>query len=489
MKNNLIKLLTLLLITPALVHGMTAPAIAKGDGLEQETKSARAERTWTAGELAEYKRQQEAKGAADVKTTVSEKRDKKFIKTLALLNHLPPVLQKHIMRFDRTLLQLQTIPNIPCEGAESMGIYRDDQRWKVVLAQKNYKTGPIVIDVTTGNVTNTLQLTGMGPQLATQKGIAVYEDQGPKALSLSEGSFLNVWDLTTYKLIKRFKLEDGASDVVLAYSFNDMPWAVSFSYHHPFIEIWDIRRELCYRTQDGHSAPITCLAFYCDETGPKAVTGAQDKTIVIWDLQSKTPIASLLGHRASILAVATYTDESGLKAITSDTEKRVCIWDLKTRQILKTFTLNDQIETITPFKDQATGAWLAAVVHRAKTNKSVSLFNLSTGTLLSTALPTFDPHATLSMTSYQDGEAQNFVACAHGSLQIWRHTSELEFQKSPEQRDLYNAENIIDLFNSEVGGKTLELLHKIIYEYAVPEEAATAGDTKAIAAKHAEKKS
>jgi len=63
------------------------------------------------------------------------------------------------------------------------------------------------------------------------------------------------------------------------------------SFHEHFIRIWDVKEHKHVHSFDGHSAPISCVAF--SENGYYMASAAADATIKVWDLRKLCELKTL----------------------------------------------------------------------------------------------------------------------------------------------------------------------------------------------------
>lgn len=94
------------------------------------------------------------------------------------------------------------------------------------------------------------------------------------------------------------------------------------------ITVWDADRHTTENAPAHHTDRVTCLAF--SPTGPRIVSGSDDKTVRIWDSSTGKAIGKpLAGHPGYVTAIAVSPDGA---LIISGSEKALYLWDMATSQ-------------------------------------------------------------------------------------------------------------------------------------------------------------
>lgn len=476
-------LLIAILFSPALMHGMQ----------QQETKRAHQDRQWTAAELAEFKRQQEAKGNGDAKAMVAgavgqDTIDQKFVELLTRLNKLPEDLQQKIYGFDKTITPL--ISADYAHELTSADVYQDATGWKAIFgSRRSQRIGLQIFDLTKGKFLQPIKnnhhpASVTDSYLQIMEKIAVYHDAtGPKVVSGWNHRALFIWDLASGKLIRTIAnpYQDNSEITHMALHQTAGEWNAVTTADTGRITIWNLTTEQCRVTDVGHTPEdafdhnlIRGLAVYQDESGPKALTCSSDKSVKLWDLTTGKHKTIFEDRHQPIHAIAAYYDHGWKVIFTYHTY--IMLWDLEKNTLIRRADTKEYvIESIAPFEESS--CWVAAL---GSVDKKIWYLNLATGELAQS--PAGHSEHIHGLKAYKVAAGWKFVTWGFDKkIRTWRYASETAVIKAEEAR-LHLGCTIIKDLKNKVGGKTLELLLKMIYEYAAPEEVATAGDAKAVAA-------
>lgn len=102
----------------------------------------------------------------------------------------------------------------------------------------------------------------------------------------------------------------------------------------------DLESGIILQTYRGHTAPVTCLAFYQDDHDTRGlqvlITGSWDKTIKIWDTNSKLLLCSISAHDDFVKSLLVVSSLRLL--VSSSSDKTVRFWDLTDVVERKTIT-------------------------------------------------------------------------------------------------------------------------------------------------------
>ncbi|MDP6353796.1 MAG: WD40 repeat domain-containing protein, partial [Planctomycetota bacterium] len=91
---------------------------------------------------------------------------------------------------------------------------------------------------------------------------------------------------------------------------------------NPSLCIWDLQKEVCIHTIEGHSDLITAVTFHSD--GNSFISASYDKTLRVWDLESGKTIRILEGHKDMVSDLAITPD--GSLAVSASHDETIRIW-------------------------------------------------------------------------------------------------------------------------------------------------------------------
>lgn len=173
------------------------------------------------------------------------------------------------------------------------------------------------------------------------------------------------------------------------------------------------------RTLEGHSAAIEALTLF--DGNRKAITGAEDGSLIIWDLERMQELRRLEGHQDAILAIAVLADDQ--LAVSASRDGTLKIWDLDDGWAAKR-TLTGHTQSVTclallPDGCRAvSGSW----------DSTLRLWDLDRGIQLKTLLGHSDKINAVVISA--DGQ-HAFSASADGTIREWNLESGQELRVFP----------------------------------------------------------
>lgn len=150
---------------------------------------------------------------------------------------------------------------------------------------------------------------------------------------------IRVWDLNTGKEVRAFKKVRGAVRC-LALSPDGKRLAVGHFTNTAgggnqgpgTLRLWDVAKGEEIRAFDGHTAPITSVAFSPD--GKKIITSSFDRTLRLWDADKGKELKRFEGHTDSVESVAFTPDGRRVISCSVGKDPTVRIWDANTGKLL-----------------------------------------------------------------------------------------------------------------------------------------------------------
>jgi WD40 repeat protein len=96
------------------------------------------------------------------------------------------------------------------------------------------------------------------------------------------------------------------------------------------------------RVYRGHTNRVEAVAFTPD--GTKALSGANDQTLILWDIATGQVIRRFEGHTEMVGTVAMHPD--GRHALSGSNDTTMILWDLETGQAIRTFQATDEVQGV-----------------------------------------------------------------------------------------------------------------------------------------------
>jgi WD40 repeat protein len=151
---------------------------------------------------------------------------------------------------------------------------------------------------------------------------------------------IEIWKTSTsifeirQRLMKLNRHTEGHTDIITSVDVIDNKMIVSGSYDKT-IKIWNSETGACFRTLEGHTDRVTCLATIYQ--GIQIVSGSYDKTVKIWNSKTGECISTLEGHTGAVLCLATMVPSSGyIQIVSGSSDKTIKIWSSETGECTNT---------------------------------------------------------------------------------------------------------------------------------------------------------
>ncbi|KAJ7757881.1 hypothetical protein B0H16DRAFT_656696 [Mycena metata] len=107
------------------------------------------------------------------------------------------------------------------------------------------------------------------------------------------------------------------------------------------VRIWDAITGSSQFIFVGHKDSVKVVIFSGDGDGYKIASGSDDKTVAIWDAQGKKQLASLNGHSGPVTCIAFFANDSQI--LSGGTDSTLRLWDIKTKTTLKVLSTADTV--------------------------------------------------------------------------------------------------------------------------------------------------
>lgn len=170
-----------------------------------------------------------------------------------------------------------------------------------------------------------------------------FDNDGNSILSSSWDGTMNLWDLETGAIKRKF--ENGHTHAVLDAALSlDNRMIVSVSRDRT-IKLWNTLGELKLTIAHAHSDVVTCIAVRPDETsGNFMATGSWDGTLKVWNISTQTCSRTISGSHSSVNCIAISPD--GSLIVSGDRTGKVALHDLNEGQILKCYQAKSPVHAV-----------------------------------------------------------------------------------------------------------------------------------------------
>lgn len=274
---------------------------------------------------------------------------------------------------------------------------------------KDHHRGIRVIELPDGTTSN--EPVRFFPGHTARVGCIAFFPGGDRLLSVSNDGSLRVWDVSTGKPLRQYKIEKCRGEATLSpegqfvaasadrtvvvldlkegevkpdrvreleQADGDFIGGLAFSpdgrqlasanYDSSTI-LWDVETGKVVQRLQGHHDQVRSVAFH--PSGTRVVTGGYDKTVRIWDPQSGKQVRVLQGHEKPILAVAISPD--GTSVLSGGFDNVARLWDFETGREIRTF--RGHTDAITSVAFSPDGRHMVTASH----DRSVRLWDVATG--------------------------------------------------------------------------------------------------------------
>ena len=165
---------------------------------------------------------------------------------------------------------------------------------------------------------------------------------GKQALTGSLDDTAKLWDVQTGKEIRRFR---GHESFVYAVAFAPPCVVIGGNCTKPqrrniltgsadhSAKLWDADTGEEMMSFEGHTAPVTSLAFSPD--GTFILTGSGDQNVKLWEVQSGKELITFTGHTGSVSSVA--FSPRGKYVLTGSADHSLKLWNAASGDTIRTF--------------------------------------------------------------------------------------------------------------------------------------------------------
>jgi WD40 repeat protein len=222
-------------------------------------------------------------------------------------------LQNHAYRFSN--LAFQQAWNHADSGSVSLAAEKKSEVFDCLICSKPSRPAwnphPQILKFLNGSTNSIISLS--------------INNNGKRAISISEDSKLILWDLDSGSIIE--SLKGFTNPVSITPDFKHL---ISFSEFELILTNLELRKEI--KILKGHMDHVKSVCITPD--GSRAISGDSNGMLILWDLVTGQVIKTFKKHLSSISTLCITAD--GKKAISGSDDHRLFLWDLESGKTIKT---------------------------------------------------------------------------------------------------------------------------------------------------------
>jgi WD40 repeat protein len=270
-------------------------------------------------------------------------------------------------------------------------------------------------------------------------------------------STARLWDVASGREIRRFK---GHSDGVSSVAFSPNGKQIATGGHDKTARLWDVASGREVRRLQGHAEPVNSVAF--SPNGEQVLTGAgtvggtpvepqiRDNTARLWDAATGSEVRRFEGHSSPVTSVAFSPD--GMHVLTGSWDNTVRLWNAASGKEIRRFEGHSEVTSVAFSPD--------GKVLTGSADSKARLWDAATGT----KIRKFEGHAAPVELVYFSPDGKRVLICSEdNSVRVWDTAIGKEIRKfdglvalSPDgNRVLTSDENKMAGPSDAVGGKEI----------------------------------
>ena len=163
-----------------------------------------------------------------------------------------------------------------------------------------------------------------------------FSPDGTRLASGSSEQVVKLWDVETRRVAGTWRVartSDFYWDIPVAFSPDGRRLVSGFQ--DGTVRLWDVSTETEVATLEGHTDPVTSVAFSPDGGLLASAGGWGDPTVRLWDAATQTEVATLRGHAGEVRSVA-FSSPDGATVASGSSDHTVRLWDVATHEEVAT---------------------------------------------------------------------------------------------------------------------------------------------------------
>src|SRR5262245_56063684 len=286
----------------------------------------------------------------------------------------------------------------------------------------------------------------------------IFSPDGKMLASAHNDSTIQLWDLSTGRIVRSFMGHTGHVPVVV---FSPDGKMLAGGSPDQTVKFWEVSSGRFIRAFKGHNGSIYSVAFSPD--GKMLASGSDDQTVNLWEVVSGRLVRTVEGQNSYVQSVAFSPD--GKLIASGSYDQTLKLWEVNSGRSIRSFEgHNDWVQAIAFSPD---GKMLAS----GSTDKTVKLWEVGTGNIINSignhdsslyGSVAFSPDGTLALASYSSTIEFWDASAGHRIRSLKDHQESVtSVAFSPDGKLLASgsADGSIKIWGTSAGNLLASLMH------------------------------
>ena len=231
----------------------------------------------------------------------------------------------------------------------------------------------------------------------------IFSPDGKMLASTHNDSTIQLWDLSTGRIVRSFMGHTGHVPVVV---FSPDGKMLAGGSPDQTVKLWEVSSGRFIRAFKGHNGSIYSVAFSPD--GKMLASGSHDQTVKLWEVSSGRLVRTFEGHKSFVQSIA--FSPGGKLLASGSYDQTLKLWEVNSGRSIRSFEGHaDWVQAIVFSPD---GKMLAS----GSTDKTVKLWEAGTGNLIN-SIGNHDSSLYGSVAFSQDGTLA--LASYSSTIEFW----------------------------------------------------------------------